>query len=153
MNPPDHFRVSRPFCRLRTESKLFWTLRTTFCYHCQVSMVFKGTITIEWNGLGQPLGSMVFRWFWSQATISFNSFQWLSTIGSTIEWWHTIPEVYHLAYLQVFHLQASHLQVLCLVVGTIDINSELIAYHQLIKIIVLNYNYFNELMISNFSRI
>ena len=27
------------------------------------SMVFKATITIEWNGWGQPLSSVVFRWF------------------------------------------------------------------------------------------
>ena len=27
-------------------------------------MVFKVTITIEWNGCAQPLGSMVFQWFW-----------------------------------------------------------------------------------------
>ena len=26
-------------------------------------MVFKVTITIEWNGLGQPFYSMVFQWF------------------------------------------------------------------------------------------
>ena len=57
-------------------------------------MVFKGTITIEWNGLGQPLGSMVFRWFWGHATIGFNGLRWLSTIGPTMEWLHTIVEVY-----------------------------------------------------------
>ena len=56
-------------------------------------MVFKGTITIEWNGLGQPLGSMVFRWFWGQATIGFDGLRWLSTIGPTVEWLHTIVEV------------------------------------------------------------
>ena len=50
----------------------FWTFKTTICYHCKVSMVFKGTITIEWNGLGRPLGSMVFRWFWGHATIGFD---------------------------------------------------------------------------------
>ena len=33
-------------------------------YHRKLAMVFKVTITIEWNGWGQPLGSMVFRWFW-----------------------------------------------------------------------------------------
>ena len=57
-------------------------------------MVFKGTITIEWNGLGQPLGSMVFRWFWGQATIGFNGLQWLSTIGTRMEWFLPIVEVY-----------------------------------------------------------
>ena len=59
-------------------------------------MVFKGTITIEWNGLGQPLGSMVFQWFWGQATIGFDGLRWLSTIGPTMEWLHTIVEVYAL---------------------------------------------------------
>ena len=60
-------------------------------------MVFKGTITIEWNGLGQPLGSMVFQWFWGQATIGFNGFRWLSAIDPTMEWLHTIVEVYNCA--------------------------------------------------------
>ena len=56
-------------------------------------MVFKGTITIEWNGLGQPLGSMVFRWFWGHKTIGSDGLRWLSTIGPTMEWLHTIVEV------------------------------------------------------------
>ena len=43
-------------------------------------MVFRGTITIEWNGQRQPLKTMVFRW--------------LATIGPTMEWLHTIVEVY-----------------------------------------------------------
>ena len=83
---PGHFADWR-------QIKTVWTFRTTICYHCKVSMVFKGTITIEWNGLGQPLGSMVFQWFWSQATIGFDGFRWLSTIGPTMEWLHTIVEV------------------------------------------------------------
>ena len=57
-------------------------------------MVFKGTITIEWNGWGQPLGSMVFRWFWGKATIGNDGFRWLCTIGPTMEWLCTIVEVY-----------------------------------------------------------
>ena len=28
----------------------------------------------EWNGLGHPLKSMIFRWFWILATIGNNSF-------------------------------------------------------------------------------
>ena len=32
-------------------------------YHRNFLMVFKATITIEWNGWGQPLSSVVFRWF------------------------------------------------------------------------------------------
>ena len=57
-------------------------------------MVFKVTITIEWNGWGQPLGSMVFRWFWGKTTIGNDGFRWLCTIGLTMEWLCTIVEVY-----------------------------------------------------------
>ena len=46
-------------------------------------MVFKVTITIEWNGWVQPLGSMVFRWFWGKTTIGNDGFRWLCTIGPT----------------------------------------------------------------------
>ena len=42
---------------------------------------FKATITIEWNGCGQPLCSVVFRWFLGPPTIVFDGFQRLSTIG------------------------------------------------------------------------
>ena len=56
-------------------------------------MVFKVTITIEWNGLGQPLGSMVFRWFWGKTTIGNDGFRWLCTIGPTMEWLCTIVEL------------------------------------------------------------
>ena len=35
-----------------------------FCYHWKCSMVFRGTITIEWNGQRQPLRTMFFWWFW-----------------------------------------------------------------------------------------
>ena len=58
-------------------------------------MIFYGTITIEWNGLGQPLRSMVFRWFWGLATIGNDGFRWFSTIGPTMEWLPTIVEVYY----------------------------------------------------------
>ena len=60
-----------PRAILQTDDKIN-TFSTTFCYHRQVSMVFKGTITIEWNGLGQPLGSTIFLWFWGQVTIGFD---------------------------------------------------------------------------------
>ena len=80
---------------LQTEDKIktVWNFKTTIWYHCKVSMVLKSTITIEWNGLGQPLGSMVFRWFWGHKTIGFDGLRWLSTIGPTMEWLHTIVEV------------------------------------------------------------
>ena len=57
-------------------------------------MFFKVTITIDWNGWRQPLGSMVFRWFWSKTTIGNNGFQWLCTIGLGMEWLCTIVKVY-----------------------------------------------------------
>ena len=37
---------------------------------------------------------MVFRWFWGLTTIGNDGFQWLSTIGPTMEWLPTIVEVY-----------------------------------------------------------
>ena len=58
-------------------------------------MVFRGTITIEWNGCRQSLEMMVFRWFLGQATIGNDGFRWLSTIGPTMEWLvGTIVQVY-----------------------------------------------------------
>ena len=72
-------------------------------------MIFYGTITIEWNGLGQPLRSMVFRWFWGLATIGNDGFRWFSTIGPTMEWLPTIVEVY--TSLSSFHLPIGHGQM------------------------------------------
>ena len=57
-------------------------------------MVFRGTITIEWNGCRQSLEMMVFRWFLGLATIGNDGFRWLFTIGTTMEWLGTIVEVY-----------------------------------------------------------
>ena len=51
--------------------------RYDLSYHRIFSMVFKATITIEWNGWGQPSCSMVFRWFLGPP-------KWLSTIGQTM---------------------------------------------------------------------
>ena len=39
------------------------------------SKVFKATISIEWNGWGQPSCWMVFRWFLGPPTIVY---QWFS---------------------------------------------------------------------------
>ena len=58
-------------------------------------MVFIGTITIEWNGQRQPLKTMVFRWFWVSQPLVTMVFRWLTTIGPTMEWLHTIVEVYN----------------------------------------------------------
>ena len=33
-----------------------------------------------------PMLSMVFRWCWGHSTIGFNGFQWLWTIGPTMQW-------------------------------------------------------------------
>ena len=81
------------FLRFKVGWCVCWTLSTLFCYHRKLSMVFKVTITIEWNGWGQPLGSMVFRWFWGKTTIGNDGFRWLCTIGPTMEWLCTIVEV------------------------------------------------------------
>ncbi len=59
-------------------------------------MVFRGTITIKWNGWRQPWETMVFRWFLGQATIGNDGFRWLSTIGPMMEWLGTI------VHLQVY---------------------------------------------------
>ena len=82
------------FLSLKVGCCVCWTFSTLFCYHRKLSMVFKVTITIEWNGWGQPLGSMVFRWFWGKTTIGNDGFRWLCTIGPTMEWLCTIVEVY-----------------------------------------------------------
>ena len=66
---------------------------SSFCYHWKISMVFRGTITIEWNGQRQPLKTMVFRWFWVSQPLVTMVFKWLATIGPTVEWLHTIVEV------------------------------------------------------------
>ena len=68
-------------------------------------MIFYGTITIEWNGLGQPLRSMVFRWFWGLATIGNDGFRWFSTIGPTMEWLPTIVEVYFVCCVRLIIME------------------------------------------------
>ena len=83
----------RDACRFKVGWCVCWTFSTLVCYHRKLSMVFKVTITIEWNGWGQPLGSMVFRWFCGKTTIGNDGFRWLCTIGPTMEWLCTIVEV------------------------------------------------------------
>ena len=46
--------------------------RFSLSYHCNFSMVFIATITIEWNGWGQSSCSMVFRWLLGPPTIVFD---------------------------------------------------------------------------------
>ena len=49
-------------------------------------MVVKVTIAIDGMVPAQPLGPMVFRWFFSQPTIGDDGFQLLPTIGPTMRW-------------------------------------------------------------------
>ena len=90
MKSSDHFRGPRPFYRLKTKSTLsgphFATI-AKFQWFSKAPFPLNGMVRVK------PLGSMVFRWFWCQATIGFNGFQWLSGIGPTVEWLHTIVEV------------------------------------------------------------
>ena len=101
---PDHITTCKVEVLINPEREVFslrfkvgrcvcWTFSSLFCYHRKLSMVFKVTITIERNGWVQPLGSMVFRWFWGETTIGNDGFQWLCTIGPTMEWLCTIVEV------------------------------------------------------------
>ena len=68
--------------------------RQTIYYHRHKSMVSKVTIAIDGMVPAQPLGPMVFRWFFSQPTIGDNVFQWLQTIGPTMRWKRYIVPVY-----------------------------------------------------------
>ena len=103
MKSSDHFRVPRPFYRLKTKSTLsgphFATI-AKFQWFSKAPSPLNGMVRVK------PLGSMVFRWFWCQATIGFNGFQWLSSIDPTMEWLHTIVEVY-LEVIWTFSLRAS----------------------------------------------
>ena len=49
-------------------------------------MIFKVTIAIDGMVPDQPLGPMVFRWFFSQKAIGDNVFQWFPTIDPTMRW-------------------------------------------------------------------
>ena len=74
MNPTDHFRVPRPFCRLKTKSKQFGLLGPHFATIAKFQWFSKapsplngmvwGNHWVQWffNGFGvrQPLVSMVF---------------------------------------------------------------------------------------------
>ena len=50
-------------------------------------MVSKVTIAIDEMVTAQPLGPMVFQWFFGQSTIGDDAFQWLPTIGPTMRWY------------------------------------------------------------------
>ena len=80
--------------RFKVGCRSRWTFKSSFCCHWKFAMFFRGTITIEWNGQRQPLKTMVFRWFWVSQPLVTMVFRWLATIGPTMEWLHTIVEVY-----------------------------------------------------------
>ena len=90
---------------------------SSFCYHWTFSMVFRGTLTIEWNGQRQPLKRMVFRLFWVSQSLVTMVFRWLATIGPTMEWSHTIVEVYYTMCLNNIFLKLYFLNiwVFCLI--------------------------------------
>ena len=50
------------------------------------SMVSKVTIAIDGMVAAEPLGPMVFQWFFGQSTIGDDGFQCLPTIGPTMRW-------------------------------------------------------------------
>ena len=60
--------------------------RQTIYYHRHKSMVSKVTIAIDGMVPAQPLGPMVFQWFFGQSTIGDDGFQCLPTIGPTMRW-------------------------------------------------------------------
>ena len=73
MNPPDHFRVPSPFCRLKTKSKLFELSGQHFATIAKFQWFSKAPLNgmvwgnhwVQWffNGFGvrQPLVLMVFN--------------------------------------------------------------------------------------------
>ena len=86
---------------------LMWHFGSIHICKFPPTITFNGELfTYEWNGKEQPLGWMVFRWFWGQATIGFDGFQWLSTIGLTMEWLHTIV-IY--IYVRVEHFEKGNI--------------------------------------------
>jgi len=44
------------------------------------------TIAIDGIVATQLLGPMVFQWFFGKSTIGGDGFQWLPTIGPTMQW-------------------------------------------------------------------
>ena len=62
------------------------TWRQKIYNHRHKSMVSKVTIAIGGMVAAQPLGPMVFQWFFGQSTIGDDGFQWLPTIGPTMRW-------------------------------------------------------------------
>ena len=72
MNLTDHVKVPMSFCRLKTKSKPFGLLRPQFTTIAKFQWFSKAPSPLNGMVRVKPLGSMVFRWFWCQATIGFN---------------------------------------------------------------------------------
>ena len=89
MNPPNHCRVPRTFCRLKIKSKLFGLWGQHFAAIAKFQWFSKSPSPLN----GMVWGNHWVQWFWGQATIGFDGCRWLSTIGPTMEWLHTIVEV------------------------------------------------------------
>ena len=83
-------RVPWPFCWLKTKSTLLGPHLATID---KLQWFSKAPSPLNGMVMVKPLVSMVFQWFWCQATIGFNGFRWLSAIDPTMEWLHTIVEV------------------------------------------------------------
>ena len=73
MNPPDPFRVPRPFCRLKTKSKLFGLFGQHFAAIAKFQWFSKapsplngmvlGNHWVQWFSMVFGLGNHWFRWF------------------------------------------------------------------------------------------
>ena len=59
------------FYEFKSSLLIIKSVRYDLSYHRNFPMVFKATISIEWNGWGQPLCSMGFWWFWGPPTIVY----------------------------------------------------------------------------------
>ena len=80
------WHLSVVFYEYKSSQLIIKSDRYDLSYHCNFSMVFKATITIEWNGWGKPLMIDSFLMVFGSPTIVFDGFRWLSTnaIGQTM---------------------------------------------------------------------
>ena len=89
--PMHHFILSNLAVKSTNPDILFFVV-AGYCSH--FATIENMQWFIEWNGQRQPLKTMVLRWFWVSRTLVTMVFRWLATIGATMEWLHTIVEVY-----------------------------------------------------------
>ena len=80
------WHLSVVFYEYKSSQLIIKSDRYDLSYHCNFLMVFKATITIEWNGWGKPLMIDSFLMVFGSPTIVFDGFRWLSTnaIGQTM---------------------------------------------------------------------